>query len=641
MKIFTTIRGKLIFYLSMIITVVFGILAIYIYKSESKKRIADVENSVVQIMTARNQQFAAIINGYIEQAKLFSQKPEIYNLNKSTLPSVLDKLDYEETIRLVDVLHKDGSVSSRLGHKNVDARKRGYYKDIFENKKDRSMFAVKTMDTQENIMGIAVPLLNSNNEPIAAMLLSFTLEKLSDLIISQMNLLDGETFIVDENQKVLMHSEQDKILKVDFNDQVKEVMGMQELVEKLKKEDIGKQNIMLRDGTENIVFFMAIENTPGWSIGFEIPRKNIEAPVKAMLMKLLIGFVLAIILCLAMIFVLSNVFIAGPINKAKDFIERISEGQLDITIDSNQNDEIGQMINTMLKMVSRLKEIVMTIISTSDNLLSSSQELSSASQQIAQGANEQAGSIEEVSATMEQITSNIIQSTDNANQTAHVSEEANKGIVKISERSKEAVDANKLIAEKIMMINAIADKTDLLAINASIEAARAGEHGKGFAVVAAEVRKLAENSQKAADEIIHLAETSLNTTVMAGEVMSETVPKIENAFQLVQEIAAAGNEQQSGTRQVNDAIQQLNNVTQQNASASEELASNAVEMSNQANMLKEVMSFFKVETDSSSYKKKTKTDPNKIKNNPGNFVGVKELVNLPNENKKDIDFESF
>ena len=142
------------------------------------------------------------------------------------------------------------------------------------------------------------------------------------------------------------------------------------------------------------------------------------------------------------------------------------------------------------------------------------------------------------------------------------------------------------------MIDDIAYQTNLLALNAAIEAGRAGEHGRGFAVVASEVRKLAERSQVAAQEIGTLALDTVKRAEHAGTMLKDMVPAIRKTADLVQEIAAASSEQNAGVAQINSAIGQVSQTLQQNAAASEELSSTSEEMSAQAIRLQESMTYF-------------------------------------------------
>jgi methyl-accepting chemotaxis protein len=195
---------------------------------------------------------------------------------------------------------------------------------------------------------------------------------------------------------------------------------------------------------------------------------------------------------------------------------------------------------------------------------------------------------------MEEMASNIQQTTENSEQTQGIVTNAVKGIQEGNKSSEIAVESMKNIAEKIKIINDIAFQTNILALNAAVEAARAGEHGKGFAVVAAEVRKLAERSKIAADEIDELSQSGVSISEKAGKQLAEIVPEIEKTANLIGEITAASNEQNSGAEQVNNAIQQLNQVTQQNAASSEEMATSSEELSSQAEQLKDIIGFFNV-----------------------------------------------
>ena len=196
---------------------------------------------------------------------------------------------------------------------------------------------------------------------------------------------------------------------------------------------------------------------------------------------------------------------------------------------------------------------------------------------------------------MEEMVSNIKQNADNAQQTEKIAvksaEDAREGGRSVAE----AVNAMKEIASKISIIEEIARQTNMLALNAAIEAARAGEHGKGFAVVAAEVRKLAERSQKAAGEINQLSASSVKVAEKAGEMLEKLVPDIQKTAELVKEISAASNEQNTGAEQINTALQQLEKVIQQNASAAEEMASTSEELSGQAEQLIGTIDFFQIE----------------------------------------------
>jgi len=193
---------------------------------------------------------------------------------------------------------------------------------------------------------------------------------------------------------------------------------------------------------------------------------------------------------------------------------------------------------------------------------------------------------------MEEMSSNIKQNADNAHQTEKIALKAAEDAREGGKSVTETVAAMKEIATKISIVEEIARQTNLLALNAAIEAARAGEHGKGFAVVASEVRKLAERSQTAAAEIRELSASSVEVAEKAGEMLTRIVPDIQKTAELVQEINAASNEQNTGTEQINKAIQQLDQVIQQNASSTEEIASTAEELSSQAEQLHDSIGFF-------------------------------------------------
>ncbi|MGE4299885.1 MAG: methyl-accepting chemotaxis protein [Desulfovibrionaceae bacterium] len=286
--------------------------------------------------------------------------------------------------------------------------------------------------------------------------------------------------------------------------------------------------------------------------------------------------------------------ITKPVNMGVGFAEGMSDGDFTRELDINQRDEVGNLAAALNTMVGKLREVVSDVQAASENVASGSEELSASSEALSQGATEQAASVEEISSSMEEMAANIRQNAENAMTTQNIALQAAKDARESGDAVTKAVVAMRNIAEKISIIEEIARQTNLLALNAAIEAARAGEHGKGFAVVAAEVRKLAERSGAAAAEISDLSSSTVDISGRAGEMLKKLVPDIEKNAQLVQEIAAASNEQNAGVDQINRAIQQLDQVVQQNASASEEMASTAEELSSQAGQLQQTMSFFHI-----------------------------------------------
>jgi methyl-accepting chemotaxis protein len=284
---------------------------------------------------------------------------------------------------------------------------------------------------------------------------------------------------------------------------------------------------------------------------------------------------------------------AESLARQADVAGEISKGNLTVDVKlSSEKDQLGRALDNMVK---KLREVIGQVRGAIENVSSGSQAMSASSEEMSQGASEQAAAAEEASSSIEQMTANIRQNADNAVQTEKIAIQSANDAKEGGKAVVQTVAAMKEIAAKINIIEEIARQTNLLALNAAIEAARAGEHGKGFAVVAAEVRKLAERSQKAAGEINELSSSSVAVAEMAGQMLAAMVPNIQKTAELVQEIAAASREQDAGAEQISKSIQQLDSVIQQNASASEEMASTSEELSGQAEQLAEMIAFFVVE----------------------------------------------
>ena len=309
----------------------------------------------------------------------------------------------------------------------------------------------------------------------------------------------------------------------------------------------------------------------------------------------LLALTVVAVLLAVVVGVLVTRSITGPIAQAVGAATQLANGDLTTRIVVDRGDETGQLQQAMHAMLEKLSQIIGDVRAAAGGLASAAEEVSATSQSMSQASSEQAASVEETSASVEQMSASIAQNAENAKVTDSMASKAAQEATLGGETVRETVQAMKVIAEKVGIIDDIAYQTNLLALNAAIEAARAGDHGKGFAVVAAEVRKLAERSQVAAQEIGEVAQSSVALAEKAGHLLDEIVPSINKTSHLVQEIAAGSEEQSSGAGQINTAMNQLSQITQQNASASEQLAATAEEMSSQAEQLQQLMNFFRTE----------------------------------------------
>jgi len=314
-------------------------------------------------------------------------------------------------------------------------------------------------------------------------------------------------------------------------------------------------------------------------------ERNLTIIIISMLAGLLIGGL--------MTFVIART-ITGPVALGVDFARNMAGGDMREDIPLAQKDELGMLAGALNRMVDRMRSVVVEVQDSASNVTAGAEELSATSQILAQGAAQQTSGVEKIASSMKQMASNIRQNADNASETEKIARSVSGDAEEGGKAVAQTVSAMKQIAEKISIIEEIARQTNLLALNAAIEAARAGEHGKGFAVVAAEVRKLAERSGLAAGEISELSSTSVQVAEKAGSMLAKMVPDIQRTAELIQNIASASLEQDSGASEINKAIEELDNVIQQNASVSEETASNAEEMSAQAEQLQSTVAFFKI-----------------------------------------------
>lgn len=365
---------------------------------------------------------------------------------------------------------------------------------------------------------------------------------------------------------------------------------------------------------------------------------------------------------LVMIILMGSVFTAfgtamlGSIRKGfkevKSVTHALADGNTDIDIKYNKNDEFGDLLrdyqrlidNTksqaelaeavaggnltiqitprsehdvlglaLKNMVEKNRNALSNINESAYQVMTSSSQVASASEALAQGSTEQASAIEEITSSITDIADKTKNNAQQATEAATLMNNAITYVNQGNEQMKGMVSAmedinksSESISKIIKVIDDIAFQTNILALNAAVEAARAGDAGKGFAVVAEEVRNLAAKSAAAASETAELIEDSIQKVEAGSKIADDTANALQTitdgvsrSEKIVHDIAEASNYQATAVAQINQAINQVSQVVQTNSATSEECAAASEELSNQAVHMREMISIYNLGTEKS------------------------------------------
>jgi len=498
------------------------------------------------------------------------------------------------TIRLNDK-YKDTDVLKNMTGDIVGS---SYY-NIKQSKRESIdepyLYSVTEDGQNEKLLtSISVPIIE-NERFIGLSGVDVGLERYEELTNSIKPFRGSYAILLSNKGCVVAHPDKSNVNK-SYSKIESKLVNTNNILDRISKGDTFHINKTDSDRNEYYMSFVPItignSNTP-WSLVVVTPMEVILEKANATLRILIIIGIVGLLVLGVIILSITNQLM-DIINKVISFSKQIDAGNLNASITIERNDEMGQLAKSLDGMKNSLNKMVQSIKEGSTSIQKATLQMNTNSQQMATDANRQAASVEEAASSIEEITANIQQNSINAKETEKIVVSAAGNIVKGNEATQSAAQTMQQIQGKIQIITDIAFQTNLLALNAAVEAARAGEHGRGFAVVAAEVRRLAERSKIAADEIIKATKQGVETANNASKILYDIIPEIQKTVQLVQEISISSQEQANGSNQISTSIQEINSITQTNASSADNIATNTELLAEQAAQLEKLVNFFRI-----------------------------------------------
>nr|MCR5453767.1 hypothetical protein [Bacteroidales bacterium] len=349
-----------------------------------------------------------------------------------------------------------------------------------------------------------------------------------------------------------------------------------------------------KDGDKRLVSWSQV-NESRWFVMLEIGYGELDQSRARLRNLYVVAGIVVFFIVLLYVYILVKFSILNPLVKLQKVVKDFASGQMyrAVNINHGVKNEIGLLYDDVEKMASDLVKITDSIRLQAVGIRDNSFELVTSSEHIRESVSNQATAVEEISTTIEQMSSSITETANIANETSTSSEAIASDIDNVAKASARTLESTEIVLQKIKIINEIAKRTDLLAINAAVEAARAGDNGKGFSTVAAEIKQLAERTKAAAASIDETSNRTLLVTKKSAKLIQQMAPRVLANAKKVSEIALACSEQRKGTEQINNAIQQLAHISEETNIEADALATKSESFVKYANELTSAMQFFK------------------------------------------------
>ncbi len=502
---------------------------------------------------------------------------------------------------------------------------RDYFKRTVETKKPSTLDAVVSKATGSLVTGATLPLFDENGEILGITTISIEMESFGKIIDKFRNENSNiHNFVVDKNGIVIYH---------DDKELVAQESGIPE-IDKISK-DLSKNNGLVEfknNGVNKMASYARVDGVE-WVVFSGGETSALMAPITSINNKIMIMSIVAIVIGLAIIFMVSKL-LTKPIKELTGIVNKVADGDLSVrATERNSKDEVGQLSEYFNKMLNNLAVLIgkvngavdkiddasNTLSAVTEEVSASNLEIKSSMEEISEGTYAQAKDIEstnqqtkELGERIEALNTKNTEMESNSKDIVRVIKDSNEKVDFLKHSGEEAVNSfrnvqstvenlineMKNISNMVLSINGISEQTNLLALNASIEAARAGEAGKGFAVVADEIRSLSEQTGKATQDIqsiisgveniatktkesIEVSYEVNNQQSVAFDQMEESINEMSSVLQEMIKITKEINNEiitiDANKEEVNASIEQVSSVAQQVAASSQQVTASSQE----------------------------------------------------------------
>ncbi|OZI12018.1 chemotaxis protein [Bacillaceae bacterium SAS-127] len=599
-----TIRKKLIIFAVIILFIPSCSIGVFSFMSAKKQMDSQMKEQAQSQVHLSNQLLDQTFSQEKEKAKFLSeivQKSMGSEKGAAQLQSNLEKFKASNPDILAVFVGFDTGFYRNAPRQATPAgfiaKERPWYKEAVENQGE-SIITPPYVDalTQSTVVTVAHMLADGSG----VIAFDYQVEHLKEEILKNTIGKKGYLFVVNKNNEVLFHP--------DWGEDGYTLN--EELQSELQKHEKG--SFVASEKGEEKRFILETNEATGWKIVGTYALSEVDEQAKPIFDMTLLVVVISVIVGGIIVFFLVRSIIT-PLKKLMQAAQRVSEGDLTESVTITSKDEIADLATSFNLMTDSLRTLLRHIGESSDHLASASEQMAAHSEQaeqstmevtrrmahVANGSDRQMQSSEETARAMEEISIGVQRVAESSADVSQMSVEATKeakkgremlddviaqmhlirtsvqeGVSEIENLNKHSVEIGQIIS----VITQISEQTNLLALNAAIEAARAGEHGKGFAVVADEVRKLAEESKRSADQITSLITTMQQATALSTSIIEKSENEVESGIELTADAGETFIHILDSVEQVAAQIQEVSATAEEMSASSEEVTASVGEM---------------------------------------------------------------